>query len=164
MILVLYDGYEIFFSDETSAANYLAKYTASIRLDLHGVLDILPKEMPLCKNRTNHTIVCISYVGENTQECAKKEIQARIESGQIDFGILVFQRGYGKEKNTFIDVGSKAWVNKQLACSDRCIFIDDSTDHLRSTMHLMKEDPITCVLCNTGIPEQLLSILSKWET
>lgn len=97
-------------------------------------------------------------------EAAKREIQARIGTGQILFGILVFKRGVGKHRFSFEEPGSKAWVNRCLPTSSpSCLplFVDDSTDHLRSTTHLMGTQGIVCWLFNTGDPKQLLNILHK---
>ena len=56
--------------------------------------------------------------------------------------------------------GSKAWVNQQIPFCDRGLFVDDSTDHLRSTRMLVPE--IECILFNTGIPTHLLKLISDW--
>jgi hypothetical protein len=130
-------------------------------MDLHGVLDILPNDVQLVKDRTKNRIACISFVGENTRDEASKDIQERILTGQIDFGVLVFNRGKGKDRFTFTEEGSKAWVNAHIPCEVPCLFIDDSTDHLRSTKHLIPD--MTCTLFNTDIQKQLLTILTKWE-
>jgi hypothetical protein len=98
---------------------YRPCHPANIRLDLHGVLDIIPNHQQLIDDR--ETIACISFVGE----------------------------------------GSKAGVNKHIPADGPCIFIDDSTDHLRSTKYLLPH--ITCKLFNTGIPTQLLEILKIWQ-
>ncbi len=73
----------------------------------------------------------------------------------------MFKRGRGAEKYQYIEEGSKAWVNQQIPFCDRALFVDDSTDHLRSTRILVPE--IECILFNTGIPTQLLKLLSDWE-
>ncbi len=144
------------------AISHLHQVPASIRLDLHGVLDILPSNIPLITNRNEHTIACISFVGPKTREEAMQDIRERILSGQIDFGVLVFQRGRGKDKFTYVEEGSKAWVNYHIPCPTSCLFVDDSTDHLRSTKYLNPH--ITCTLFNTGIPNQLLELLAKWDS
>ena len=164
------------YKSAVEAERHLAKYPANIRMDLHGVLDILPNNIDLVKDRKKNTIACISFVGETTRDAAAKDIHERILTGQIDFGVLVFVRGKGKERFTFTDEGSKAWVNKHIPCESQgwqssqtlqncksgpCIFIDDSTDHLRSTKHLLPE--MTCTLFNTGIQKQLMAILRQWE-
>jgi hypothetical protein len=152
------------FTNAVEAKRQLSLTPADIRLDLHGVLDILPTNVPLVKNRNDHKIACISFVGPNTRQKAAQEIRERIATGQIDVGVLVFNRGKGKEKCTYTEEGSKAWVNCHIPCPPShtsCIFIDDSTDHLRSTKHLNPH--ITCRLFNTGIPKQLLGILTDWE-
>jgi hypothetical protein len=147
--------------NSVEAIQHLSKYPANIRLDLHGVLDVVSKDLPLVTNREINKIVCISFVGENTHDEAAKDIHARILTGQIDYGVLVFKRGREKNRFTFTEDGSKAWVNKHIPSSTPCIFIDDSTDHLRSIKHLMPD--MTCTLFNTGIMNQLVTILKKWE-
>jgi hypothetical protein len=144
------------------AQQHLSKHPANIRMDLHGVLDILPKDVQLVANREINKIVCISFVGDNTRTEAIKDIRDRILTGQIDYGVLVFTRGRGKDRFTFTDEGSKAWVNKNIPSFTPSLFIDDSTDHLRSTKHLIP-DMTTCTLFNTGIVKQLLDIVKKWE-
>jgi hypothetical protein len=143
------------------AERHLSLYPATIRLDLHGVLDILPKDVQLAENRIYNKIVCISFVGPNTRNDAIKDIKERILYKQIDYGVLVFNRGRGKEKFTYVEEGSKAWVNKFIPFNGNCIFIDDSTDHLRSTQYLLPD--ISCVLFNTGIPNHLTNALHTWE-
>jgi hypothetical protein len=133
---------------------------ANIRMDLHGVLDVIPPDIALVEDRTKNRIVCISYVTEKTRDEAVKDIQERVLKGQIDYGVLVFNRGRGKERFTFTEEGSKAWVNQQIPCDGPCLFVDDSTDHLRSTSHLLPS--MTCTLFNTGIQKQLLKILQSF--
>ena len=142
------------------AERHLTNYPANIRLDLHGVLDIVPANLPLVVDRESNKIACISFVGENTRNEATKDIRDRILTGQIDYGVLVFKRGKGKDRFTFTDEGSKAWVNKHIPSNGLSIFIDDSMDHLRSTKQLLPD--MTCTLFNTGIVKQLLTILKKW--
>ena len=160
MITVIHLHCDYEFATVLEAENHLSLYPASIRLDLHGVLDILPKYTPLVKDRDAHKIACISFVGPNTRFEAARDIRERITTGQIDFGVLVFKRGRGKGKFTFVEEGSKAWVNHHIPCVSKCIFVDDSTDHLRSTKFLTPA--ITCTLFNTGIPTQLMDILANW--
>jgi hypothetical protein len=159
LLEVLHAGSSEKFDDETRASQHLSSLSADIRLDLHGVLDILPVDLPLDPS----SVCCISFVGPKAYEAAKQDIQARIGSGQIRFGVLVFKRGVGKDRFTFTEAGSKAWVNKQIPWSRRCLFVDDSTDHLRSTAFLMGSEGVACRLFNTGIPRQLLDIVSKWR-
>ncbi len=174
LITVVHSTYVYEYSSAEEASHHLSRFPAEIRLDLHGVLDILPDDCPISKTAS---VVCISYVTEKTKQEALEEIQMRIHSGQILYGVLVFKRGRGAEKYRYVEEGSKAWVNQQIpfcdraqtlrGCdyvatrkSDRALFVDDSTDHLRSTRLLVPE--IQCVLFNTGIPTQLLKILSDW--
>lgn len=99
-----------------------------LRLDLHDVLDTTEPEELL-----GDRICCLSYVGKitKTRVEARKEIQERIKTGQIYYGVLVFKRG--KDKNSaFTDIGSKAWFNSLLDNSCNPLFVDDSMDHVIS--------------------------------
>jgi len=116
--------------------NYISNMEISVRLDLHGVLDTIDEKEEF-ENAMN--ICCISYVGSATKMRlnAREDIKARLKT-QLDFGVLVFSRGKGKNKNTFHEEGSKAWVNSLIQTpSDReAIFVDDSYDHENSTKTL----------------------------
>ena len=159
MITVLHQHHIHTFETALEAKQHLSAYPATIRVDLHGVLDVIPVDTPLV---TTNKIVCISFVGPNTYNVACKEICDRICAGQIEYGVLVFKRGKGKNKFTFVEEVSKAWVNKHIPCNNRkCVFIDDSTDHLRSIQYLLPD--MECILFNTGIPKQLLTILNTCE-
>ncbi len=161
LIDIIHTSTQCTYMNPVEAERHLSNYPANIRMDLHGVLDILPKDAALLKNREANTIVCISFVGENTCDEAAKDIHDRIQTGQIDYGVLVFKRGKGKDRFTYTEEGGKACVNQHIPSNGPAIFIDDSTDHLRSTKHLLPN--MTCTLFNTGIPTQLLTILKKWE-
>ena len=151
LIDIIHASTQCTYMNPVEAERHLSVNPANIRMDLHGVLDILPKDVALVKNREVNRIVCISFVGKNTRDEAAKDIQDRIQTGQIDYGVLVFKRGKGKDRFTYTEEGSNG----------PAIFIDDSTDHLRSTKHLRPD--MTCTLFNTGIPTQLLNILKEWE-
>jgi hypothetical protein len=155
---VLQGGSALLFGSPEIAERYLGTLKADIRLDLHNVLDVLPRDLQISSS------CCISFVGPKMYEEAKREIQARIGTGQILFAVMVFKRGVGKHRFTFTEPGSKAWVNRCLSSSSSFsppLFVDDATDHLRSTAHLMGAEAITCRLFNTGDPKQLLNILHK---
>lgn len=120
---------QIFNENEVNdAENWLNNHPVVVRLDLHGVVDILDVDTPLPES-----CCIVSFVGKfsKTRSYAREEIVNRINSGQIDFGILVFKRGKGRNRNFFNEVGSKAWVNKCLPRKRNVknIFIDDSYDH-----------------------------------
>lgn len=133
------------YSEANSDAAFvlLMRLKSDLRLDLHNTLDTIHvnTQLPI-KNAC-----CISYVGclTETRIKAREEIMERINSGQIQFGFLIFRRGTQKKNNlnTFTEIGSKAWVNEGLNRSyeighngqeiiDTPIFIDDSDDHVAS--------------------------------
>jgi hypothetical protein len=152
------DLIEIIFSDKIilfiendidKAEKFLNNLRMDIRLDLHGVLDLLENNKNIINienDRKNYIIGAISYVGRlsNTRNKARQDIQNRIISGQINYGILIFKRGKRKKnkKNYFINPGSKAWVNKNLLYFPNIItlYIDDGTDHIESTKFLLNLD------------------------
>ena len=121
------------FEEIQEVEEWLSKQSIPLRLDLHGVADILNYEDVL----PAETCV-ISFVGRysNTRDYARHDIVYRIMSGQIVFGILVFERGRRnrKNQNTFHNVGSKAWVNSHIerVKNVRNVFVDDSYDHYNS--------------------------------
>lgn len=147
------------YTDPALAVRYFQQTPIDLRLDLHGVLDVLACDTPIpCFSK----VVCISYIGSRESPVyaeAVSEIQQRIKTGQIEYGVLVFSRGRGSEKHKYCEEGSKAWVNQQIPGHSGCVFIDDSMDHLRST-HLLSSD-IKCVQFNTGIPAQLLAMIAR---
>lgn len=100
-----------------------------LRLDLHDVLDTTD---PLDK-LSDQRICGLSYVGKTTKtrKDAREDLQSRIKSRQIVYGVLVFKRG--KDKHApFTDVGGKAWFNTLLENTCNPLFIDDSLDHVIS--------------------------------
>jgi len=118
----------------------IGKKNINVRLDLHGVLDTLSTDVEF---EGADTICSISYVGSttNTRIQARQEMLKRLNH-QINFGILVFLRGKGTNKNKFVDVGSKAWINSLIPIDieKRAIFIDDSEDHYKSTKSMNIEN------------------------
>lgn len=144
-------GIEIFTTEQSKEAEEVLKgLVADIRLDFHGVLDTLPvtplpidKKVPIC---------CICFVGRQSQTRidARGQILERIESGQIEFGILVFKRGT-------IKVGTKAWVNFHLLHKGERIFIDDSEDNILTTREICPS--IQCIHHISEKPEDILSAL-----
>jgi hypothetical protein len=134
---VIYQQHEV-----ENAETMLKSLNADIRLDLHKTLDTVSAETKLFTTETQKaqkaqkTCCCVSYVGmfTSTRLNARDDITNRIRCGQISFGVLVFKRG--RDDNTpFVDIGSKAWFNKQLPCTtiqENALFIDDSMDHVIS--------------------------------
>jgi len=108
----------------------------NIRLDLYGVLDTLVHDVEF-ENPNN--IMCISFVNATTNARinARVEIQRRL-GHQLAFGVLVFARGRGKDRNSFRAIGSKAWINTLIPINKnkKAIFIDKSEDHYKSVKSL----------------------------
>jgi hypothetical protein len=159
-------SYKVFDKQE-EAIKYLEKITANIRLDYHGVLDIVPKNKPLIvKDRDLNSICAISFVGKlsPTRTDVREDLMSRIKNNQIDFGILVFTRGKDKNKNTFNNIGSKAWVNKYISCNSpkKCLFLDDSNDHVRSTQHLLGNERIHAELFNSENEIELIKKINEY--
>ena len=109
-----------------------------IRLDLHGVTDLLDMDQSM-----PNSLCFISFVGKysNIRFGARKEIKERLANGQGSFGVLVFRRG----GNSMTSPGSKAWVNAHIPLDEPlrldgrsygCTFIDDSEDHYKSVRSL----------------------------
>ncbi len=125
-----------------------------IVLDLHGVLDTVDQDKVLSHN---NSIVCCSFVGKHSKnrKSARKEISERILSGQIMWGILVFQRKRNR-KNVFQKCykdGSKAWFCKLVKAK---YFLDDSIDHVESVETI--ENSVTKAY---HVKDNLMEILSK---
>lgn len=121
---------------ETAAQALRDLPATSVRLDLHGVLDTLE---PTAILPTVHSYCAISYVGSQSpiRAVARQQIQERIATAQIMFGILVFSRGKGKEKRAFFAPGGKAWIQQYLpSLGPRSFFIDNAKDHILSTKAL----------------------------
>jgi hypothetical protein len=142
--------------EEEEAISYLASHPAVLRLDLHGVLDCLLPTIPIA----NIPIVCISFVGPNTHIVAKEDIQRRIQTGQITYGVLVFKRGRGKDAKQFVEAGGKAWVNRHIPPMEPTLFVDDSKDHIRSTQFVVPS--VMCMLFTSKDPTSLMKFLQNW--
>jgi len=113
--------------------NLIGSKEILIRLDLHGVLDTLSRDVEFpCPEK----ICCISFVGSTTETRiqARQEIIKRLGK-QILYGVLVFARGRSKNKNNFYDIGGKAWINSIIPTNKKfkSVFVDDSDDHYLST-------------------------------
>lgn len=137
----------------THAEKELKTLQATLRLDFHGVADLLPADLQL----PTKSACIISYVGTKSPYRPEviEEIHKRMASGQINFGVLVFVRGSKKNRNCFTNPGSKAWINSLLQVKEgvRGIFIDDMEDHILSTQILCHN--IESILF-TGTKEELV--------
>jgi hypothetical protein len=117
------------YTDPTQAIAYLSQHPAHLRLDLHGVLDLLPSDVPI----PGEGAICISYVGSIESPVyseALQDIQQRCKTAQISYGVLVFCRGRGSARHHFVAEGSKAWVNHWIPRGKHCVF---QTCELRHT-------------------------------
>jgi hypothetical protein len=169
---------KVYFMENLSeATEELSKLSANIRLDMGDVLDILPDDYSIFdgEKRENNKICSLSWVGikstgkppeegssasdrVDTIFKTRESIKKRILSGQIDFGIILFERGDKNEKSflTTIKPGSKAWLNKNLNnfkatdSGKKAFFIDDSIDHIVSLTEIMVDVPVS---------EQVIGIL-----
>lgn len=138
----------------------------SVRLDFHGVLDTLLPSQPL---PSHHTYCVISFVGPTgiTRNLVRQQIQERIETGQILFGVLVFQKGYTRqEKRSFIAPGGKAWVHAQLPKlpTSPIYFLDDHMEHIRSAQTLAPTTLCIHVQLQTRTLIETLQKLSVFST
>ena len=97
-------------------------------VDYHHVLDTVSTTTILHSN-----MVCLSFVKRTSHYMRQKtsrEIQARISTKQLQYGVIVFERGKKEEeKYNFTMCGSKAWFCKLVKAKT---FVDDSLDHLAS--------------------------------
>lgn len=95
--------------------------------------------------RHKYKICALSFVGRNNKpgsirESARIDLLNRLKSGQIDIGILVFERGNSKNRNIFTNYCSKAWVNYNIYLGNinkNRLFVDDGEDHILSTKHIL---------------------------
>ena len=73
--------------------------------DLHNVLDLLDQKYQINRN-DKQKIICCSYVGRysDLRDLARREIKARIASGQIDWGVLVFREVKKNEMMIHLDI------------------------------------------------------------
>ena len=160
--LLTSEGTVIYSENEIeNAEKELSKLKISVRLDLHGVLDLLT-----LNDDVGDSSMVLSYVGKltRTRTNAKVEILNRIKAKQVKFGVLVFKRGKkgtGKEYK-FIAPGSKAWVNKLIKFESKSLFIDDSLDHFKSVKSLNLNGLEAIHLKHGSDPKDLLKILEKW--
>lgn len=128
----------IYYSDISEAESLLKTMPATLRLDLHHTLDTVDSDFNVFSDSC-----CISYVGKltDTRLFARLDIQDRIKTGQIKYGVLIFKRGNSKSPDKgckFIEPGSKAWFNKIVPVDSGLepLFIDDSEDHVKSVQSI----------------------------
>jgi len=142
MELIYKEGSEIvhtIYTNIEDAENCLKGLRAELRLDYHNVIHLIDHKTVIFPEENEFNICVISYVRKFSKfrQNNRKDIKRRIESGQIDFGILVFRRDYNKNSNfTFHVPGSKAWTNKLLQNNGNIVFIDDGLDHIESVKSL----------------------------
>lgn len=147
-------------SEIEKAEKALSKLEANVRLDFHGVLDLLT-----LNDKVGESSMVLSYVGKltRTRTNTKTDILNRMKSKQVKFGILVFKRGKNGtgEENKFHVPGSKAWVNKLVKFESESLFIDDSLDHFNSVKSLNLSDLKVIHLKKGSTGDDLLKILEK---
>lgn len=121
---LIFSNRTMIYTDAAEAESALATLCADIRLDYHGVADLLPTDHDL-PPRT----CIISFVGRQSQTRidTRGALQERVSSGQIAFGLLVFKRGTTRP-------GTKAWANRLIQQQRSvALFVDDSEDHITTT-------------------------------
>jgi hypothetical protein len=140
-------------ADIAEATSTLSTMNANVRLDMADVLDVLSENEPIfaTDKRALNKICSISWVGIKSTggigdilHKTRETMQKRILSGQIDFGVIVFERG-PKGLTPTVAPGSKAWVNKTIPnfkpneSGKNAFFIDDSEDHVNSVNLIMTD-------------------------
>ncbi len=121
---LIFSDRTVVYTDVAEAEAALSALCADVRLDYHGVADILPADTLL----TPFTCI-ISFVGRQSQTRidTRTDVQARVAGGQVDFGLLVFKRGTTRP-------GTKAWANRLIQQRlPVALFVDDSEDHITTT-------------------------------
>lgn len=121
---LIFSDHTVVYTDVAEAEAALSALCADVRLDYHGVADLLPVDTLL----TPHTCI-ISFVGRQSQTRidTRAALQARVAGGQVDFGLLVFKRGTTRP-------GTKAWANRLIQQKmPVALFVDDSEDHITTT-------------------------------
>lgn len=138
--------------------NIMSKHEGPINvIDMHNVLDLFEDNAETPFQRLNGIRICVSWVGNPDGEIGKAlvpDMQKRIKSGQITFGIICSKRGKRPKKNKrssddpdavdrniFVESGSKAYIVNKLAewsknDKEDVYFFDDATDHVNSVASL----------------------------
>lgn len=151
------------FTDGPTFQKALAKARANengpiVVVDFHKVLDTVPSTTFVSPG----IVVCLSFVQRTSHYMRQKttrEILARIQTKQIQYGVIVFERGKGNDVYTCSSIGSKAWFCQLVNAK---IFIDDSLDHVASVSnhckktntilirqgHITKKESQIAALCN----------------
>jgi len=136
------------------------KATRSVCLDMHGVADLF--ETTAILGKSTDLVWILSFIGKNSErrEALRKELEARIEAKQIQFGIMVFVRG------STPCVGTKAWILKLITRVSPLplLFLDDGQDHIHAAEKL-NIARLTCkyiqnkteiLPCITQMPKKIL--------
>ena len=128
--------------------------------DLHNVLDLLPLDYLINRNDKSK-IICCSYVGKNSEfrELAYQELQKRIKSGQIDWGVTIYKRAKKRKKENpfkFHSEGSKAWFCKLIKAD---YFFDDALDHVKSVESLKKGPIVEQIFNRDQLMDEIYKIL-----
>ena len=140
VIEIIYKGKHFKLNSTKETIDFLKKYKlfkspneTFYVFDLHNVLDLLDQKYQI-KRTSDKKVICCSYVGRYSplRNTARSEIEERIRSGQIDWGVLVFRRGKERRnENPFLyhKEGSKSWFCNLIKGD---YFFDDSKDHVES--------------------------------
>lgn len=160
-ILVTGKGSQIFTFAQTSefqkAVEKQYNGPTIVVVDFHNVLDTVPP-----KTAVHPDMVCLSYVKRSSHFMRQKttrDMLTRIQTKQIHFGVIVFERGKDNDVYNFSSIGSKSWFCEMVNAKT---FIDDSLDHAASVSNqckntntiLIRKGPITkkelqiTTLCN----------------
>lgn len=126
-------------------------------IDMHNVLDLFVDNAEIPFQRLNGIRICVSWVGNPDGEIGRAlvpDMQERIKSGQITFGIICSKRGKRPKKNKrssddpdalsrnyCVEPGSKAYIINKLAEwskneKEEVYFFDDAKDHVNSVASL----------------------------
>lgn len=126
-------------------------------IDMHNVLDLFVDNVKTPFQRLNGIRICVSWVGNPDGEIGRAlvpDMQERIKSGQITFGIICSKRGkrpkknkrssddpYDISRNVCVETGSKAYIINMLAQwskneKEEVYFFDDASDHINSVASL----------------------------
>ncbi len=113
-------------------------------LDMHNVADV---EGFLNNNiKTTYPgwiVFVLSYVGRKskTRNDVTNKLKELLKTNSIDIGMLSFERGKTGDNsaNEFVTFGGKASIINILTTLNfkKLVFIDDSSDHICSTNHLL---------------------------
>jgi hypothetical protein len=130
--------------------------------DLHNVLDLLSDNFKI-NRKPNYNIICCSYVGRNSslRQKATEEIINRMKSKQINWGVLVFNRGKrrnGDERFNYHLPGSKAMFCDMVQAD---YFYDDSMDHIMSVKSLFNKNKLKIQSIHIDGKDKLMNIINE---